>query len=77
MSFTMMSGVFEMAFRHDPGVSAPSEIFVPRFQYPDGVGVAVSDGTFVLAMDRQVLEYRDGTDRAEHVIRLTPREKAR
>ena len=77
MSFTMDSRVFEMSFRHDPGVSAPTEIFVPRFQYPGGVQVAVSDGAFALAMERQVLEYRHGTDRAEHVIRLSPREKGR
>lgn len=73
MSFTMKSGIFEMTFRHDPGVSAPTEIFVPRFQYPGGVQVEVSDGTFALAAERQVLEYRHGMDRAEHIIRLSPR----
>ena len=75
MSFNMKSRVFEMSFQHDPRVSAPSEIFVPRLQYPHGVHVEVSDGTFSLALDRQVLEYRHGTERAEHVVRLTPRGK--
>jgi hypothetical protein len=75
--FDMERRVFEMAFRHDPGVEAASEIFVPRLQYPDGVDVHVSDGTFSLDRDRQVLEYRHGTGRAEHLVRLSPRGKAR
>jgi hypothetical protein len=73
MSFDMKSRSFEMSFRHDARVSAPSEIYVPRLQYPNGVHVDVSDGTFALSLDRQVLEYRHGTQRAEHVVRLTPR----
>lgn len=36
MSFSMRSGRFELAYRPDPAVAAPSLVFVPRLQYPRG-----------------------------------------
>jgi hypothetical protein len=72
ISFDMKSRVFEMAFRHDPGVSAPSEIFVPRLQYPAGVHVEVSDGSFVHDPESQVLEYRHSPTSPLHFVRLKP-----
>ena len=77
VSFDMKRRAFKMIFRHDPRVSAPSVIFVPRLQYPNGVHVDVSDGTFLLAPDHQRLEYRHGMQRAEHVVRLKPSEPER
>ena len=77
VSFDMKSRVFEMSFRHDPAVSAPSEIFVPRLQYPHGVHAEVSDGSFAYDAVRQVLEYRHSPMVPEHVVRLTPRREGR
>ncbi|HUI71567.1 MAG TPA: hypothetical protein VL354_13685, partial [Spirochaetia bacterium] len=75
MRFDMRSRTFELAFRHDPRASAPTEIFVPRFQYPNGFRVEASDGTFAHLPESQVLEYRHTTDHDEHWIRLRPKEK--
>ena len=72
MHFDRARRLFTYRFRHDPAVSAPSEIFVPRLQYPEGCQVSVSDGDFELDMQAQRLRYRhsDGVD--EHEIRIRP-----
>jgi hypothetical protein len=75
--FDMKSRTFEFTFCHDPDVdistAAPTEIFVPRLQYPNGCCVQVSDGAFVHRVDCQILEYRHGTARVEHWIKVMPR----
>ncbi|HTP57334.1 MAG TPA: cellulase family glycosylhydrolase, partial [Spirochaetia bacterium] len=72
--FHMSTRVFDFVFRSDPSVKAPTEIFVPRLQYPAGISITVSDGTFQHQPERQMLEYHGTPDRAEHRITLKPRE---
>ncbi len=72
MSFDLKKRVFEMAFRHDPQVSAPTEVFVPRLHYPNGCQVVVSDGEYSLDLEAQVLLYQPSAERGEHTLRLTP-----
>jgi hypothetical protein len=72
MHFDHRRRVFEFEFRHDGAVQAPTELFVPAFQYPGGCRVQVSDGTFELDMDEQVLTYWHGKERRVHTVRLTP-----
>ncbi len=64
---------FVLRFRHDPAVTAPTEIFVPRLHYPRGCRVQVSDGHYAWAEADTVLLYYHSADRAEHEVRLTPR----
>jgi hypothetical protein len=73
MRFDLPSRVFVYRFRHDPAATAPTEIFVPRLQYPDGCRVMVSDGDFQLDTTNQRLEYRHSTAVEEHEIRIAPR----
>jgi len=73
--FDIRSRTFELAFRHDPGVDESTEIFVPRLQYPNGFSIEASDGNFVYGHGSQLLQYRHGTSRAEHWIRLKPKEE--
>ncbi len=73
LSFDMRSRTFELAFRHDPRASAPTEIFVPRLHYPRGFRAEVSDGTVVDKPQCQILEYHHGAQRPDHWIRLTPK----
>jgi hypothetical protein len=68
MAFELKHRAFEFEFRHDPGVSAPTEIFVPDYQYPDGYVVEVSDGTYQVDRDGQTLTYWHGTEREIHHI---------
>jgi hypothetical protein len=68
MSFDRRRGRFEFVFRHDPAATASTEIFVPRLQYPSGYSVSVSDGTFVLDTEAQLLTYRHTDAQPEHRI---------
>jgi hypothetical protein len=70
LAFDLKHRTFEFEFRHDPRVSAPTEIFVPNYQYPDGYTVEVSDGTYEADRAGQTLIYRHSTDRDVHYIRV-------
>jgi hypothetical protein len=74
MSFDIRHRCFDFTFRHDPAVRAPTEIIVPEFQYPGGIRVSVSDGTFEHDQARQLLLYRH-TDQVQiHRLRIQPEE---
>jgi hypothetical protein len=72
MTFDVRGRVFEFAFRHDPTIEAPTEIFVPRYQYPNGCRVEISDGEFALDWDKQILTYAHGRERSDHRVRILP-----
>jgi hypothetical protein len=71
MSFDRRSGRFELVFRHDPKVTAPTEIFVPALQYPHGFKVEVSDGEFEAREEEQLVAYRHTENQQTHWIRIT------
>jgi hypothetical protein len=66
-------GLFSFTFRHDPALQEPTEVFVPALQYPRGVLVSVSDGSWQMDAARQVLVYRHGDGRQTHTITLRRR----
>ncbi|MCG8592481.1 MAG: cellulase family glycosylhydrolase [Proteobacteria bacterium] len=68
---------FEFAFRHDPAVSAPTEIAVPAYTYPHGVDVEVSDGSAEWDAKREIVVYRHTTQRRVHTLQIRPRAGAR
>jgi hypothetical protein len=70
MHFDLATGTFEFEFRHDPAISAPTEIFVPDYQYPESFAVEVSDGTYATDPASQTLVYLHGTDQDVHCIRI-------
>jgi len=72
LSFEMKRRVFRYEFRHDPQVEAPTEIFVPRFQYPKGYRVRVSDGRWESDSANQLLRYWHTPERDSHTILITP-----
>ena len=72
VSFDSRRRFFRFSFRHDPSIHAPTEIFVPALQYPDGVRVKVSDGAWEMQSEEQRLLYTHGTERREHFIQLSP-----
>ncbi|GAB4473852.1 MAG: cellulase family glycosylhydrolase [Anaerolineae bacterium] len=73
LSFNVRRRVFEYEFQHDDAAVAPTEIFVPRFQYPGGFRVEVSDGSYEIDPDRQLLTYHHTGGRRQHLIRIRPR----
>jgi hypothetical protein len=70
MHFEPGTGTFEFEFRHDPAISAPTEIFVPETQYPESFAVEVSDGTYATDPSSQTLVYLHSTDQDIHRVRV-------
>jgi hypothetical protein len=70
MTFDLKSRTFDFAFRHDPTVTAPTKIYVPEFQYPNGYEVEISDGEFQVDRSAQTLIYRHSATQAIHRIRV-------
>ena len=73
MRYDIRSRTFTCAFRHEPAVTTPTEIFVPAYPYPKGAGVAVSDGTYEWRAREQVLLYRHTADQDVHTVRIRPK----
>ncbi len=46
MRWDLKTRTFELTWQPDPAVKAPTVIFVPTIQYPDGYQVALSAGTY-------------------------------
>jgi hypothetical protein len=72
MHFDIHSKAFEFSFRHTDGVNAPTEIFIPTYQYSNDYTVEVSDGTYKLNRESQILSYQHTTGREMHVIWVKP-----
>ncbi len=73
MSFDIKSRRFEFEFRHDPQGTAPTEIYIPDFQYPHGASVTISDGSYTLEPGTQTLVYRHSDAVSLHRIEVQPR----
>jgi len=52
MSFNRKKGIFTFVFDADPHISAPTEIYLPSIQVPDGFTVTVDRGTYTMQGDR-------------------------
>jgi hypothetical protein len=72
MAFDLKRRTFDFVFQHDPTVTAPTEIFVPELQYPDGYEAEVSDGEYEVDRSAQTLVYRHSMAQAIHRIRVRP-----
>jgi hypothetical protein len=72
LSFSSRSRVFELRFRHDPAVTALTEIFLPQYHYGQGCQVQVSDGEYEIHLEDQTLIYRHSLDSPEHSLRISP-----
>ena len=73
LSFDFRSRTFVFEFRHDPLATAPTEIYVPDFHYPNGCKVTVSDGTYQLDPESQTLVYEHSASVSVHRIEIRPR----
>jgi len=72
MHFDLPTRTFELEFRHDAAVTAPTEIFVPEYQYPAGYVVELSDGTYQVDRPAQTLIVQHTPERETHLIRIRP-----
>jgi hypothetical protein len=71
-AFDMRSRTFTFTFHGDDSIDAPTEIFVPEYQYPDGYTVAVSDGTYEIDPANQLLRYTHAPGQAVHTVVVKP-----
>jgi hypothetical protein len=72
MHFDLKSRTFTLRFRHDPAVSAATEIFVPAYQYLHGYTVELSDGQYEIDHQAQLLRVRHTPDREVHTVVVRP-----
>jgi hypothetical protein len=72
MSFDLKHRTFELEFRHDVSVAAPTEIFVPEFHYPKGYIAEVSDGTFEMNREEQTFHFLHTTHTNVHTVTVKP-----
>jgi hypothetical protein len=72
LSFNSRTRIFSFRFRHDPHVNAPTEIFLPRFHYPQPVSIHVSDGHCSYDSTSQKATYVHDPSFAEHTITVKP-----
>jgi hypothetical protein len=72
MSFNMVTGVFEYAFRHDKSITAPTEFYIPAVQYADGYVVDVSDGRYEKDETKQRMYYYPSDKDIPHFIVVKP-----
>ena len=69
MEWDYRKKVFKYTFRHDSQVTAPTEIFVPKWHFPGGAyEVEVSDGSYSTDAANQRLIYRHSGEWPEHYI---------
>jgi hypothetical protein len=73
ISFDLRRRIFQFVFRHDADIPAPTEIFVPNYQYPKGYNVWITDGECEACLEEQILRYTPSPRRSIHQIRITPR----
>lgn len=70
LAFDIETRHFEFSFKHDPAVTAPTEIFVPSYHYHVGLAVEVSDGRCEYDEATQILTYYHTDHQDTHTIRL-------
>jgi hypothetical protein len=71
MQFDYKTGKFDFVFHHDPAITAPTELYVPALQYPDGCKVQVSDGSYELDAKNQTLIYHHSSEQDTHIIHIS------
>ena len=75
MAFDIQKKAFFFEFRHDPEIEAPTEIFVPNYQYIEGYMVEVSDGSFEKNPETQTFVYHHSLSRDTHTVYIKERKK--
>lgn len=73
MTFDLSRRRFEFEFHHDDTVTAPTEVYVPSYHYPEGGRITISDGEVEHDVAAQTLFYRHSLSRAVHHIIVEPK----
>ncbi len=71
-AFNPQTSTYTLEFIGDSNISAPSEIFYPRWHYAKGAEIMLSDGSYEIVADEQILRYFPG-DATIHKIVISPK----
>lgn len=69
LEFNYRNGEFLFEFKGDPSIIAPTEIFLPKLHYGGGYQVLLSDGSYSIETEKQLLTYTPG-ELNEHRIQI-------
>ncbi len=72
MNFDLKKRIFTLTFRADERIKAPTEIFLPHYQYPDGYRVEASSGRIEQCNENQILLIHDAKGEAV-TVKVWPR----
>jgi hypothetical protein len=70
LSFKMRQAVFTYTFQADPKIDTPTIIYVPDFQYHEGIKFKLVDGTYNYKPEEQRLYYLPGKPEGVHTIQF-------
>ena len=70
-SYDPRTGVFDHVFRHSTPIE-PTELYLPRSQFPTGYEVHVTDGDYEIDQSNERLIYRHSDKEIPHFIRIIP-----
>jgi hypothetical protein len=68
--FNLTSKEFVFEFEGDPQSQKPSTFYLPKYQYPNGADIELSDGSVIVNDAEQLVSYIPGENRS-HWIRFT------
>ena len=71
-NFNPQTSTYTLEFIGDPKISAPSEIFFPQWHYAKGAEIKISDGSYEIVADQQILRFFQG-EATNHKIKITPK----
>ncbi len=68
--FDPRTGALELRYRPDPGLAAPTELFLPPVHYPEGCLVEVEGGGYELDLPGRILRVKADPGAARVVVRV-------
>ena len=71
-NFNPQTSTYTLEFIGDPKITAPSEIFFPQWHYAKGAEIKISDGSYEIVADQQILRFFQG-EATNHKIKITPK----
>ena len=75
MSFDIKTRIFSFSFQYDPDVDGPLVLFVPEWQYPEGVAFDVPGGRVTYDRQTQLVNYEPDPAVPIHHLRCWPKKQ--
>lgn len=73
LSFDIRTNICKIEFTHHSITPQPTEIFIPHIHYQNGYSVKISDGSYVVKEDEQLLLYYHDAFHHKHKITIIPK----